>query len=259
MMNKECKQTRIIYYHDELHDDFGEVGLSRPPVPANYCYLRRFRLLSWITYYLFAKPIMGLACKFQGVKVVGKKNLKKVRKTGYFLYSNHVSLIDAFKFPAFVIPTQRVNIIGYSDTLSIKGVKGFAKAVGYLPIPNDLNNLRKMKDAIKTLVDKKEIVLIYPEAHIWPYYTHIRNFQSVSFSYPAEFNKPVLPAVTVWRGKPNKKPKQTVVIGEPIYPNPELSVSENKKYLHEQCLYQMKLISSSYEQAEYIKYIKKDN
>ena len=86
----------------------------------------------------------------------------------------------------------------------------------------------------------------------------VRNFKSVSFNYPAEMNKPVLPAVTIWRGKPNKKPKQTIVFGEPIYPNPELSLMENKAYLHEQCLEQMKEISERYPQVEYIKYIKKD-
>ena len=94
--------------------------------------------------------------------------------------------------------------------------------------------------------------------HIWPYYTKIRNFKAVSFTYPAEFNKPVVPAVTIWRGKPGRKPKQTVVFGKPLYPDPELNVMENKAYLHEQCLLQMKEIASKYPQVEYIKYIKKE-
>ena len=227
-------------------------------MPENYCYLRKTRFVSWIAYYLFAKPILGTYCFFHGIKLVNRKVLKKLKNTGYFLYANHVALTDAYKFAAYAIPRRRVNIIGYSDTLSMKGVGGIAKAVGYLPIPDDINNLKKMRDAIETLINKKEIILIYPEAHIWPYYTKIRNFKSVSFTYPAEMNKPVLPAVTIWRGKPNKKPKQTIVFGEPIYPDPDLSLIENKEYLHEQCLLQMKEISSRYPQVEYIKYIKKD-
>ena len=73
-----------------------------------------------------------------------------------------------------------------------------------LPIPDDIDNLKRLKDAIRTLVNKNEVILIYPEAHIWPYYTKIRNFKDVSFTYPAEFNKPVVPAVTVFTGKPNR-------------------------------------------------------
>ena len=257
--NKEWKKTKIIYWSDELNDDFDEVGLERPPVPENYRYLRRFHVLGWIFYYLIAKPWLGLYCIFHGIKVKGKENLKKLKHTGYFIYSNHVAISDVFKFAAYAVPTKRVNIIGYSDTLSMKFVGALVKYLGYLPIPNDIENMKKLKEAVKVLTDKKEIVLIYPEAHIWPYYTKIRNFKDVSFTYPAEFNKPILPAVTIWRGKEGKKPKQTIIFGKPIYPNPELTPLENKKFLHEQCLLQMKEISSKYPQVEYIKYIKVDN
>ena len=256
---KDWEKTKTIYWSDELNDDFDERGLDRPPVPENYKYTRRYKVLGWMAYYLFAKPFMGLYCFFHGVRVKNRFHLKELKKTGYFIYANHVAVADCFKFPAYCIPVKRVNVIGYSDTLSMKGVRCLARAIGYIPIPDDINNMKKMKDAIERLVTrKKEIVLIFPEAHIWPYYTKIRNFKAVSFTYPAEFNKPVVPAVTIWRGKPGKKPKQTVVFGKPIYPDPELNVMENKAYLHEQCLLQMKEIASKYPQVEYIKYIKKD-
>ena len=255
---KDWEKTKTIYWSDELNDDFDETLGERPEVPSNYHYLRRFHVSSWLAYYFFAKPIMGIYCLFHGIRVKNKEVLKKLKHTGYFLYSNHVAITDVFKFACFAIPFKRVNIIGYSDALSLKMIRPLMRALGYLPIPSDIDNLKKMKEAIQALVNKKEIVLIYPEAHIWPYYTKIRNFKDVSFSYPAEMNKPVLPAVTIWRGKPNKKPKQTIVFGKPIYPNPELTPLENKKYLHEECLLQMKEIASKYEQVEYIKYIKKD-
>lgn len=254
--NKDWKKTKTIYWHDELNDDFDEVGLKRPEVPKNYRYLRRFHVSAWMTYYLLAKPILGLYCFFHGIKVKGKENLKPLRHKGYFIYSNHVAISDVFKFASYAVPKKRVNIIGYSDALSLKPIRLLIRGLGYLPIPNDIDNLKKLKEAIKTLVDKNEVVLIYPEAHIWPYYTKIRNFKDVSFSYPAEFHKPIIPAVTVWRGKKGKKTKQTIIFGKAIYPNREFTPLENKKYLHEQCLLQMKEISDKYPQVEYIKYIK---
>lgn len=252
---KDWEKSRTIYYSDELNDDFDEVGLKRPPVPKNYRYLRKFHVSSWLAYYFFARPIMGLWCFFAGIKVKGKEHLKPLRKKGYFLYSNHVAISDVWKFSSYAL-WKRVNIIGYSDTLSIKGIRPLTRAFGYLPIPDDIDNMLKLKKAINTLVNKKEVVLIYPEAHIWPYYTKIRNFKDVSFIYPAEMNKPVVPAVTIWRGKPNKKPKQTIIFGKPIYPQEDLTPLENKKYLHDECLLQMKEIASKYPQVEYIKYIK---
>lgn len=259
MKSSGWKKDRVIYWKDELNDDFDEVGLKRPPVPKNYCYKRKHPILYWFVYYFIAKPIMGTYCLFHGIRVKGKENLKKVKKKGYFLYSNHVAISDVFKFQSHIIHHKRVNIIGYSDAMTLKWIRGLERGLGYLPIPNDIDNLMKMKEAIKCLIDHKEVVLIYPEAHIWPYYTHIRNFKDVSFSYPAELNAPVLPAVTIWRGKEGKKPKQTVIFGEPIYPNPELTPLENKKYLHEECLLRMKEIAEKYKQVEYIKYIKKED
>lgn len=252
---QDWKKTKTIYWKDELNDDFDEVGLKRPPVPKNYQYLRKLHVLSWMAYYFIARPILGTYCFFHGIRVKGKKNLKAVKKTGYFLYSNHVAISDVFKFSSYAL-WRRVNIIGYSDTLSLKGIGGLVRALGYLPIPDDIDNMKKLKEATRVLVNKKEVVLIYPEAHIWPYYTKIRNFKDVSFTYPAEFNKPVVPAVTIFTGKPNRKPRQTIIFGKPIFPNPELTPLENKRELHEQCLLQMKDIASRYPQVEYIEYIK---
>lgn len=254
--NKDWKKTKTIYWKDELNDDFDEVGLKRPHVPKDYQYLRKLHVLSWMAYYFIAKPILGIYCFFHGIRVKGRKNLKPLKKTGYFIYSNHVAISDVFKFASYAVPTKRVNIIGYSDALSLKAIRPLIRALGYLPIPDDIENLRRLKEAISVLVNKKEIVLIYPEAHIWPYYTKIRNFKDVSFTYPAEMNKPVLPAVTVFTGKPGKKPRQTIIFGKAIYPNEDMTPLENKKYLHEQCLLQMRDIASKYDQVEYIEYIK---
>ena len=257
---KDWQKSKTIYWKDELNDDFDEVGLERPEVPANYHYLRRTKVLSFIAYYLLGKPIMGLFCLLHGIRVVNKQHLKPLAKTGYFIYSNHVAISDVFKFQTLAVGKKRVNIIGYSDALSLKGLRPLLRAFGYLPIPNDIDNLKKLKDAVKHLVDHHEAVLIYPEAHIWPYYTKVRNFKSGSFNYPANSGAPVVPIVTTWRKpKIGKKPKQTVLIGSPIFPKEELGVLDNKNYLYEECLNAMKRMSESVEQFEYIKYIKKES
>ena len=262
---KEVKKTKVAYYKDELRDDFNEVGLSRPPVPEGYKYKRTNffnNIISGIFYHGIAKPIFAIFCTFHGIRIKNKKNLKAIKGQGAFFYSNHVSISDVFKFQALVFFFhRRINILGYSDSLSMPIVRNLTRALGYLPLPlkGDLKNAIALMDAMEFYIKKKQHILIYPEAHIWPYYTKIRNFKDVSFIYPAESNKPILPAVTIWRGKEGKKPKQTIVFCKPIYPDPSLTPLENKKMLHDQCLLEMIDASNRYKQVEYIKYIKKED
>ena len=263
---KEVKKTKIAYYKDELNDDFNEVGLSRPPVPEGYKYKRTNPInnfFSAIFYHGIAKPIIGLYCVCHGIRIKGRQNLKLLKGQGAFIYSNHVSISDVFKFQSQVFFFgRRVNIIGYSDSLSMPIVRNMTRALGYIPLPlkGDLKNQIAMSESLEFYVnEKKQYVLIYPEAHIWPFYTKIRNFRSGSFNYPAKCNAAVVPAVTTWR-KPliGKKPKQTVYILEPIFPLEGKTVTENKDYLYNETLKAMKNLADSIPQYEYIKYIKKE-
>ena len=266
-MNRDWKKTKTIYWSNELTDDFDEVGLSRPGVPEGYNYRRTNFFLNVIgafLYHIIAKPVLGIYCLFKGIRWKNKHNLKALKGKGAYFYANHTAITDVFKLQSLVFFFgRRINILGYSDTLSMPFVRVLAKMLGYLPVPlkGDVKNLLALNDACQFYVEKKkQYVLIYPEAHIWPYYTHIRNFTAASFSYPSRQNLPVVPVVTVWR-KPliGKKPKQTIIFGEPIFPKEGISQNENRDYLHERCLEQMKKISDSYHQYEYIKYIKKDS
>ena len=263
---KDWKKTKTIYWKDEVNDDFDEVGLKRPGVPENYKYKRTNfinNFFSGILYHGIAKPFIGLYCFFKGIKIKGRENIKKLGGKGAFIFSNHVAISDVFKFQAYVFFFgKRVNIIGYSDSLSMPVVRHLTRALGYLPLPlpGDVKNMIALMDSMKFYIEKKQYILIYPEAHIWPYYTKIRNFHSGSFNYPARLEAPVLPVVTTWRkSKLCKKPKQTLYILEPIYPDPEKTSAENKEYLYEETLRVMKECSESVPQYEYIKYIKVEN
>ena len=260
---KDWKKTRTIYWRDENKDDFDEVGLKRPEVPENYPYKRTNvfnNMISGFFYHVIVKPIFGFYCWSKGIRVVGKKNVKKLHGQGAFIYSNHVAITDVFKFQAYVFFFgKRVNILGYPDTLTMPVVRNLARALGYLPLPlpGDVKNMVNLVDAFKFYIEKKQYILIYPEAHIWPYYTKIRNFHSGSFNYPARLETPVLPVVTTWRkSKLCKKPKQTLHILDPIFPDPTKTSAENKEYLYEETLKAMKKCSEAIDQYEYIKYIK---
>ena len=112
--------------------------------------------------------------------------------------------------------------------------------------------------SIEEKIEKKYSVTIYPEAHIWPYYTKIRPFKSVSFRYPVEMNKPVFCITNTYkrRGKHGSKVQIVSYIDGPFYPDMSLtSIKEQKEELRNR-VYECMVERSKNSNIEVIKYIK---
>ncbi len=257
------KENRVYEYSDVYNDDFAETKLERPSVPENYVYIRKGffrRLFSWILYYLICIPILWIVGKiWVGTKVVNRKQVKKLKHTGYCIYSNHTHYLDAFVPQVFVSRPKRTNILGYVDALTIPVAKHIVKGIGLIPVDKDPKSLIKMTEAINHYLDEKEAILIFPEAHIWPYYNGVRPLKSGPFRYPALKHLPMLAICSVWRKVwYSKKPKQTIYVSEPFFYDDKLSEHENcdlytKKTYDFYCETMAK--HGSY---QYIKYVKKD-
>ena len=262
-MAKESK-GHTFYYTDELNDDFAKTKtLKRIELPKDYKYIHRnifFRIYAFLLFWVVAKPILHLICFFGGLKVKGKENVKEVKKNGgsAYIYMNHTSFWDMVAAQVLCISWRRTNIIGYTDTLTLPWIaKMAAIGLGFLPLPSSIDDYRKFDEALKYYYKKKRFTIIFPEAHIWPYYNKIRPFVSTSFKYPAKLNSPVLPIVTCYSKKRHSdKPKITLYIGKAIYPKKELSINENKEYLHNECYKQMCEIAEKYSTYSYYKYVK---
>lgn len=258
---KSDKNQRLVYYNDELNDDFGGLGLNRPDLPPDYKYIRTGigRFFSFLFYYLFAFPILWIMCKFYGVKVKGRKKLRALKKVGYFLYGNHTLWIDAITPAVMIARPKRANIVGYTDAMTIPVAKSLLRPLGYLPITDKLADLKRFNKAVDYLIEHKQCIAIYPEAHIWPYYTGIRKFKFTSFRYPAKLSAPVVPFCTTYRkSRFSKKPKMTINIGDPIYPDSALSVNENTAMLAQKTYDYMLKCSREFPNYEYIRYVKND-
>jgi 1-acyl-sn-glycerol-3-phosphate acyltransferase len=256
---KRRKAGSTIYYSDMLNDDFAQTKLKRPEVVDGYKFKRTNPInnfFSAILYYCLAHPILSLFCIGRGITFSGKKNLKELKGKGYYVYGNHTTEWDEIVYASYICWSRRVNIVGYSDTTTIPVVKHIARALGYLPLGNSIKNQRDLMYAMKFYLDKKQVIVIYPEAHVWPYYTHIRPFPAASFHYPAKFNAPIVPLVTVYKKRICKKfkPCIKIIIGKPIYPKSDFTPAQNKVYLHDECYKQMKEISDSHKQFEYFHY-----
>lgn len=258
---------RIVYYKDPLTDDFAGTQISQKKVDDNFVYVHEnklWRLCSTIFYFGIATPIMFALAKIKRhVRVKNKAVLKKVKKQGYFLYGNHTNIYDAFIPHTQVSRFKKTYIIANPDAVSIKGTKNLVMMLGALPTPSSPQSVKNFNAAIEKRIGQKRVIVIYPEAHIWPFYRGLREFSDISFQYPARLNAPSIAMVTTYRKpkhKINKKrrPFIDITLSEPIYPNPELSLKENMQNIHDQIYNFMKQTIENSGSPEYINYVQGD-
>lgn len=251
---------KTFYYTDELNDDFAKTNIKRKPLPKNHKYFRKnplWHFCAFVLYRLIATPIGALFNFFAyNMNVVGRRKLKKYRKDGYFLYGNHTLIPgDAFT-PTMVSFPKKSHIVVNPDATSLPVIGKIVEMVGGVPLPDDLKNMREFCKAIDEYAERGKVVVIYPEAHIWPYYTKIRPFKSTAFKYAAKNSKPTFCFTAVFtKTKILKRLKTTVYVDGPFLPDETLPLRENQEKLRDEVYAAMKKRSegSTYEKYTYIK------
>lgn len=257
-------EGRTVYYSDELNDDM-QVTKTNQNVNVNteYEYVNQKlfgKIFSAILYYGVAIPILAITSRLiHGVRVKGKKNIKKLKNAGYVMYCNHTHFVDAYLAPVRIAAPKRTYIIASKDAVEIRGLANVVKALGALPLPDTSAGLLKLSRTVKQLLNDKKAIMIYPEAHIWYFYTGLRNFPSTSFKFPAASGVPAVPIAVTYKKRNGlfheRKPRMIVHIGEAIFPKEELSARENAEYFCLQVKDYMEKIIFSKENYAYYNYV----
>lgn len=254
---------KVYYYSDELNDDFANNDIKTKKLPKNYKYfsknpIRKF--FSFIIYHFIVTPIVFLLQKiFYHEKIVGRKKLKKHKKTGFFLFGNHTRAMGDAYCPSLLTFPKKAYIVVNPDAVSIKGIKWLVEDLGAIPVPSDLSEINEFKNyysAIKKHAEKNHIITIYPEAHIWPFYTDIRPFNDTSFRFPVITKKPVFTFTSTYeKRKFGKGVKVTVYVDGPFFTDETLSVKDQTTNLRDVCYDTMKERSklSTYSKNIFIK------
>ena len=249
---------KVVYYSDELNDDFSGVNLKSPPLPENFRYDRRgvfYRAASFFLYRMIATPVAFLVCKLHyGIKYVGRRALSKC-KEGCFLYINHTMVAgDAFNPSVATFPKNTRIIVG-KEAVSNKPLRAVVPMLGGVPVPCGVKQTCAFRKALGNFIKRKNCITVYPEAHIWKYYTGIRPFKDVSFRYPAELAAPVFSAtVTYKKRKFFARPRAVVYIDGPFYPDMKLPLKERRAALRNE-VYLAMLARAKNSDCEYISYV----
>ncbi len=249
---------KIIYYKDELEDEFSEVKIKPRVIDENYNYSKNplWDFCSLIFQNIISMPIKILYAKIKfRLKYIGKEKLKKCKDTGYFIYGNHTQAFADTFIPSLANYPKRNFLIVNPENISMKGLKTIVEMLGAIPIPGNKVAMKKFLDEIEKKINKKHSITIYPEAHIWPYYTKIRPFKAVSFKYPVKLNKPTFCITNTYQsyGKNNDKIKIVSYIDGPFFYNKKLTPKEAQQNLRD-IIYNCMVERSKNSNMEYIKY-----
>ena len=128
--------------------------------------------------------------------------------------------------------------------------------LGAIPIPSNKQAMKNFLETIRKHIEKNHSITIYPEAHIWPYYTKIRPFKDVSFKYPIQLETPTFCITNTYQKYGKNKIKIVTYIDGPFFPNKELTKKEQQKELRD-TVYNYMVKRSQNSNIELIKYIKK--
>lgn len=264
-------KRKIIYYTDELNDEFSLTQITARKIDGNYNYDGKpfTRKLARLFFYrIIATPLVWIYLKSTyGHKIIGKEKIKKYlkeqkkhsdEKKGYMLYGNHTNdMADAY-IPTMITFPKPAYVIVHPNNVSMPFMGKITPYLGAIPLPDDFAAARNFKISIERKMKKAWPVVIYPEAHIWPFYTKIRPFKETSFRYPVQYDVPVFSFTNTYQKKKiGKKPKIITYIDGPFYPNKSVDSKNQRMDIRNQ-VYDQMCKRSTLNTVELIKYIKKD-
>lgn len=229
-------RPRVIYYNDERNDEFSTAQITPKKIDGSYVYCHTSRFKKFTHFFWYRNVFTPIAFFYTKLKfhhkTVGKEKLREYADTGYFLYGNHTQDIgDAFIPNMLNLPKDNYVIV-HPNNVSMPLLGRITPSLGALPLPDDFKAYRNFMSAIDQRIGEKCAVVIYPEAHIWPYYTGIRRFPDTSFHYPVKLGVPTFCFTNTYKKRRHsKKPQIVTYIDGPFFPNPELSLREQKMEL----------------------------
>ncbi len=207
-------------YFSSYKDDFENEKFNNAQLPNGYKWVKNSfaaKVISAVVYSL-AVAISNVYLRlFLHMRIIGKSKLKST-KSGCFIYGNHTQPVGDVFIPAHCALPKRIYTLVSTANYGIPVVRKILPYLGALPISGDRHGLVELTKAIKYRIGNGNAVVIYPEAHVWEYYTDIRPFGASSFKFPSKLSVPSFSmTATYTKSKLFKKPLMTVYIDGPFF------------------------------------------
>ncbi|GHV98372.1 hypothetical protein lacNasYZ03_01870 [Lactobacillus nasalidis] len=252
--------SKKTYYYRSESDDLVTAAQQDFRLPDGYQVFRKgagWKVWNFLVRTLalaFAWPYSRL---FLLVKVRGKEKLRPFRKRGCFVYGNHTQMLGDPFDPMTIVNPYRYYALAAQANWGIPFLGKYVIPVAGLPVGQDLKqSISLLKDVKYAYEQKQATIVIYPEAHLWPYYTKIRPFPATSLNFPVSLKAPCFAMTTTYqRCRWRRRPKITIYVDGPFYPDQTLGKKAAQEKLHAE-LYQCMTERAKLSDYEFCSYVK---
>lgn len=120
------KNKEVIYYEDELNDEFSKAQIVPRKIDEKYKYNKGpiWDFCSFVLQNVLSMPIKYLYSKFKfKLKFIGKEKFKKYKNQGYFIYGNHTQVLADTFIPSLADYPKRNFFIVNPANISMKGTR----------------------------------------------------------------------------------------------------------------------------------------
>lgn len=229
-------EERVFYYESEESDPIQtkeqerkeEVGL-----PEGYEFVPRHwwvRAWSWVAYAGFWVFGHWYEKRYWQLKIHGREKIKAARGTGYMIYANHTNPFHDVFGPG-VVADRRIFTVISPVNLKLPKIGWILPYIGGLPLGKTAEEKQGFNEAVDKRLAQKHVVVVYPEAHVWPYHTGIRKYPAGgrSFKYAVRNRLPVYTMTTTYHRRKGKRelPRMEVYVDGPFYADAALGDEEN--------------------------------
>ena len=207
-------------------------------------YLKNRNKLTFKTKTKIAKSTIALLTNIleKDTKIVGEENIRDI-KGGAIITSNHFNPLDNLIIQKLAkkVFKKRLYIIGQETNLAMTGMVGFFMNYSdIIPISNQISYMKKeFPEVIKEILEKENLILIYPEQEMWFNYRKPRPLKEGAYYFAAKNNVPIVSCFVEMIETDEKdneefnKVKYILHILKPIYPNPNMTIKENSEFMME--------------------------
>jgi len=165
--------------------------------------------------------------------------LKAAGDHGFVLYGNHTQPTGDVLIPYYLGDHRTFNALVSPANLGIPVIGSLASRGGAIPTPQTLHQLGRFNRAVMAKLAADEWVLIYPEEHVWPYYTGVRPFNPAAFHFPVAAQVPAYCLTVTYRKRWGRRPRLVVYLDGPFFPDASLPAKQKQRVLQQQIQAQM--------------------
>ena len=267
LFQKDIPKTERVFYYESEEDDPIKTDEQEKKqevrLPEGYEFIPKnvfVRMYSAILFRIFWVFGQWYERHYWQAKFYGREKLKRAKGRGYVIYANHTNPFHDVFGPA-VAADRRIFTIISPVNLKVPGIGKLLPYLGGLPLGKTREEKKAFNEAVDKRLSQKKCLVIYPEAHVWPYATKIRKFPAGdrSFKYAVRNGLPIFTMTTTYHKRKDKKrgdlPRMDVYIDGPFLPNVDKSEDENRADLAKQAYDSMVKYSkkNTYEYFEYKK------